>query len=144
MLTSATGTGWERTPWRAVQGAARDALTSVDMTKAGSEGDQYLREYPHPLKWINQCAACLHRGREPEMQAEIFPGVAAQYLRRYFDELALTTIYRAWGGQFKRQRGDRPMDASGVALCVGHGRGCLLDALSPLACGSSCPRYSSV
>jgi len=24
--TSATGTGWERTPWRAVQGAARDAL----------------------------------------------------------------------------------------------------------------------
>ena len=24
--TSAMGTGWERTPWRAVQGAARDAL----------------------------------------------------------------------------------------------------------------------
>jgi len=24
--TSATGTGWEPTPWRAVQGAARDAL----------------------------------------------------------------------------------------------------------------------
>jgi hypothetical protein len=24
--TSATGTGWERTPWHAVQGAARDAL----------------------------------------------------------------------------------------------------------------------
>ena len=24
--TSATGTAWERTPWRAVQGAARDAL----------------------------------------------------------------------------------------------------------------------
>jgi hypothetical protein len=24
--TSATGTEWERTPWRAVQGAARDAL----------------------------------------------------------------------------------------------------------------------
>src|SRR5262245_61671139 len=24
--TSATGTGWERTPWRAVQTAARDAL----------------------------------------------------------------------------------------------------------------------
>jgi hypothetical protein len=26
--TSATGTGWERTPWHAVQGAARDALTA--------------------------------------------------------------------------------------------------------------------
>jgi hypothetical protein len=24
--TSATGSAWERTPWRAVQGAARDAL----------------------------------------------------------------------------------------------------------------------
>jgi hypothetical protein len=50
------------------------------MTKAGSEGDQYLREYPH-LKWINQCAACQHRGRRPEKPAEIFPGVAAQYLK---------------------------------------------------------------
>ena len=91
------------------------------MTKVGSEGDQYLWEYPHLLKWINQCAACQHRGRKPEMPAEIFPGVAAQYLRRYFDELALTTIDRARGGQFERQRGDRPMDASGVALCVGTG-----------------------
>ena len=68
------------------------------MTKAGSEGDQYLREYPHLLKWINQCAACQHRGRKPEMPAEIFPGVAARNLRRYFDELALTTIYRAGEG----------------------------------------------
>ena len=25
-VTSATGTAWERTPWHAVQGAARDAL----------------------------------------------------------------------------------------------------------------------
>ena len=68
------------------------------MTKAGSEGDQYLREYPHLLKWINQCAACQHRGRKPEMQAEIFPGVAAQYLRRYFDELALTNDLSCLGG----------------------------------------------
>jgi hypothetical protein len=28
--TSATGTAWERTPWRAVQGAARDALRRAD------------------------------------------------------------------------------------------------------------------
>jgi hypothetical protein len=28
--TSATGTGWERTPWHAVQGAARDALMLAD------------------------------------------------------------------------------------------------------------------
>jgi hypothetical protein len=27
--TSATGSAWERTPWRAVQGAARDALRRV-------------------------------------------------------------------------------------------------------------------
>jgi hypothetical protein len=28
--TSATGTGWERTPWHAVQGAARDALRTAE------------------------------------------------------------------------------------------------------------------
>ena len=28
--TGATGTGWERTQWRAVQGAARDALRRAD------------------------------------------------------------------------------------------------------------------
>jgi len=28
--TSATGTGWERTPWHAVQGAAREALSKGD------------------------------------------------------------------------------------------------------------------
>jgi hypothetical protein len=28
--TSATGSAWERTPWRAVQGAARDALRRAD------------------------------------------------------------------------------------------------------------------
>ena len=31
--TSATGTGWEPTPWQAVQSAAREALR-----KAGSDG----------------------------------------------------------------------------------------------------------
>jgi hypothetical protein len=29
-LTSATGSAWEPTPWRAVQGAARDALRRGD------------------------------------------------------------------------------------------------------------------
>ena len=28
--TSATGSAWERTPWRAVQGAARDALKKCE------------------------------------------------------------------------------------------------------------------
>ena len=28
--TSATGTGWETTPWHAVQGAARDALRQAE------------------------------------------------------------------------------------------------------------------
>jgi hypothetical protein len=28
--TSATGTGWERTPWRAVQAAAREALRKAE------------------------------------------------------------------------------------------------------------------
>ena len=32
-LTSATGSAWELTPWRAVQGAARDALRRADRTR---------------------------------------------------------------------------------------------------------------
>ena len=59
------------------------------MTRFKNEGDLYLREYPHLLKWINQCVACQHRGYKPEMPSEIFPGVAARNLRKYFDELVL-------------------------------------------------------
>ena len=32
--TSATGTGWERTPWRAVQNAAREALNKANSLNA--------------------------------------------------------------------------------------------------------------
>ena len=31
-MTSATASAWERTPWRAVQGAAREALRRVETT----------------------------------------------------------------------------------------------------------------
>jgi len=31
--TSATGTAWELTPWRAVQGAAREALTQTSLDR---------------------------------------------------------------------------------------------------------------
>ena len=32
-LTSATGTAWEPTPWRAVQGAAWEAFTHMEATR---------------------------------------------------------------------------------------------------------------
>jgi hypothetical protein len=35
MLTSATGTGWERTPWRAVQSAALEARKKVEYAGGG-------------------------------------------------------------------------------------------------------------
>ncbi len=35
--TSATGTAWERTPWRAVQGAAWEALSREDRHSASAE-----------------------------------------------------------------------------------------------------------
>ena len=40
--TSATGSAWERTPWRAVQGGARDALrrTVDDQAAPREEGDK--------------------------------------------------------------------------------------------------------
>src|SRR5207245_9989649 len=40
--TSATGSAWERTPWRAVQGGAREALTRTvdDQAAPRAEGDK--------------------------------------------------------------------------------------------------------
>ena len=40
--TSATGTGWERTPWRATQRAAWEALTKAKLV--GMANQRYCRE----------------------------------------------------------------------------------------------------
>ena len=53
------------------------------------DGDLYLRMYPQLEKWLNQCLACQRRGYKPELPSQIHPGVAAQHLREYFDELPL-------------------------------------------------------
>jgi hypothetical protein len=46
--TSATGTGWERTPWHAVQGAAREALRQGDVMYSG------------PTFWISVAGRFVH------------------------------------------------------------------------------------
>ena len=56
-------------------------------SEAEADGKRYLSKYPHLLKWINQCVACQRRGYRPELPPEIFPGIAARNLRKYFDEL---------------------------------------------------------
>ena len=59
------------------------------MTKYSNDGLLYLQEYPRLRKWINQCAACQQIGYKPEMPKQIGPGVAAQYLRRFFPQMGL-------------------------------------------------------
>jgi hypothetical protein len=46
--TSATGTGWDRTPWHAVQGAAREALRQGDVMYSG------------PTFWISVAGRFVH------------------------------------------------------------------------------------
>jgi hypothetical protein len=46
--TSATGTGWERTPWHVVQGAAREALRQGDVMYSG------------PTFWISVAGRFVH------------------------------------------------------------------------------------
>ena len=48
---------------------------------------KYLRTFPHLQKWVNQCVVCQRVGIKPETPKEIFPGMAAHYLRKYFDYL---------------------------------------------------------
>jgi len=59
------------------------------MTKYKNEGSLYLEMYPELRKWINQCVACQREGYKPDMPEDIYPGVAAQNIRKYFKELEL-------------------------------------------------------
>lgn len=53
-----------------------------------AEGEIYLKSYPElERRWINQCVACQRKGYKPSMPRIIYPGYAAQNLRRYFDPL---------------------------------------------------------
>jgi hypothetical protein len=74
--------------------------------RSDTEGESYLTKYPHLLKWMNQCVACQRRGYKPEMPAEIFPGVGARNLRRYFAELASTKTGSARSALARNQRDD--------------------------------------
>ena len=51
------------------------------------DGSEYLTMYPKLRRWINQCVACQHEGYKPEMPDDIYPGVAAHNLRRYFEQM---------------------------------------------------------
>jgi len=62
------------------------------MTKNKDEGKSYLQIYPELRKWINQCVACQREGYKPNMPEDIFPGVAAENIRKYFRELELNEI----------------------------------------------------
>lgn len=52
-------------------------------------GNDYLDMYPKLRRWVNQCVACQTQGYKPEMPEDIYPGVAAQNLRRYFTPLVV-------------------------------------------------------
>jgi hypothetical protein len=51
------------------------------------DGNEYLTMYPKLRRWINQCVACQREGYKPEMPDDIYPGIAARNLRRYFDPM---------------------------------------------------------
>ena len=56
------------------------------------DGNYYLTMYPKLRQWINQCAACQAQGYKPEMPGDIYAGVAAQNLRRYFRSLEVNEL----------------------------------------------------
>ncbi|MBC7921406.1 MAG: hypothetical protein H7Z75_10000 [Ferruginibacter sp.] len=54
-----------------------------------TEGENYLRMYPGLEKWINQCVICQTKGYKPEIPEKIFPGIAAQNIKKFFPPLEL-------------------------------------------------------
>jgi hypothetical protein len=57
-----------------------------------SGGDNYLAHFPKFQRWINQCAACGHKGYKPEMPEHIGKNtynVGADRLRQFFQPLQL-------------------------------------------------------
>jgi hypothetical protein len=63
----------------------------LNMGKRGTDLEQFLMQYPHLLRWVNECLACHHKGHKPEMpepDVDIALYIPAK-LRRLADELVL-------------------------------------------------------
>lgn len=56
------------------------------------DGNDYLTMYPKLRQWINQCVACQAQGYKPDMPEDIYPGIAARNLRRYFTPLEINEM----------------------------------------------------
>ncbi len=56
-------------------------------TWAIRDGNEYLREFPSALRWMNRCLSCQQVGYKPEMPDEV--GKYFSNLREYFAPLAL-------------------------------------------------------
>ena len=56
------------------------------LVKYKNEREQYLKNYPEFLKWINQCQICGSKGYKPEMPEHIGGknSLAAYSIRKYF------------------------------------------------------------
>jgi len=55
-----------------------------------AKGEEYLQMYPESTgRWMNQCVACQPKGYQPDMPGDIYAGVLARNLRRYFEPLDL-------------------------------------------------------
>ena len=54
--------------------------------------DQYLKDYPHCYKWLNECMICHTIGYKPNMPEKITPGAMAENLRKLFNELKVNDI----------------------------------------------------
>ena len=54
-----------------------------------NEGEAYLAQYPRLRRWIHQCVACQRVGYRSDLPEQIGISVAAQNIRRYFEQLDL-------------------------------------------------------
>jgi len=54
-----------------------------------SDKEEYYRSYPHIKKWINQCVICQAEGYKPKLPNKIEPGLMAENIRLYWNELEL-------------------------------------------------------
>lgn len=53
------------------------------------EALEYLKSYPTLKKWVCQCVGCQLIGYKEELPEDIYPGMAAQSIRKLFRPLKI-------------------------------------------------------
>jgi hypothetical protein len=62
------------------------------MSSKNREKRQYTKMYPEIKKWLNECMICHSIGYKPEMPENIYPGMLAQNIKKFYNQLNVNEL----------------------------------------------------